>query len=135
VILKTNYKAYDDMVKIQSYRELEAWQKSINVVELCYILTKDFPKEELYSLTNQIRSAAISIPSNIAEGQSRWSTREFLRFLSIAKGSLSELETQLILAQRIEYLSEDNLSKTLDLTNEIGKMISGLRKKSLIKKR
>lgn len=120
-------------MKIQSYKELEVWQKAMNLVEICYQITSEFPKEELYSLTNQIRRAAISIPSNIAEGQSRWSTKEFLRFLSIAKGSLSELETQLILAQRLKYLSEDKLNKIIELTNEIGKMVSGLRK-SLIKK-
>lgn len=120
-------------MKIQSYRELEVWQKSMNLVEFCYKITGEFPKEELYSLTNQIRRAAVSIPSNIAEGQSRWSTKEFLRFLSIAKGSLSELETQLILAQRLNYLSETALNEIIELTNEIGKMISGLRK-SLLKK-
>ena len=105
----------------------------MNLVEICYKITNEFPKEELYSLTNQIRRAAVSVPSNIAEGQSRWSTKEFLRFLSIAKGSLSELETQLILAQRLNYISEEKLNEILELTDEIGKMISGLRK-SLIKK-
>lgn len=120
-------------MKIQSYKELEVWQKAMKLVEIWYQITSEFPKEELYSLTSQIRRAAISIPSNIAEGQSRWSTKEFLRFLSIAKGSLSELETQLILAQRLNYLSEDKLNKIIELTNEIGKMVSGLRK-SLIKK-
>jgi len=115
-------------MKIQSYRELDVWKKSMNLVEICYKITREFPKEELYSLTNQIRRASISIPSNIAEGQSRWSTKEFLRFLSIARGSLSELETQLILAQRLKYISEDNLNEILKLTDEIGKMISGLRK-------
>ena len=120
-------------MKIQSYRELDVWQKSMNLVEICYKITNEFPKEELYSLTNQIRRAAVSVPSNIAEGQSRWSTKEFLRFLSIAKGSLSELETQLILAQRLNYISEEKLNEILELTDEIGKMISGLRK-SLIKK-
>ena len=115
-------------MKIQSYRELEVWQKAMNLVEACYKITSGFPKEELYSLTNQLRRASVSIPSNIAEGQSRWSTKEFLRFLSIAKGSLSELETQLILAQRLNYLSEAVLNEIIELTNEIGKMISGLRK-------
>ncbi len=113
---------------IQSYRELEVWRKSMNLVEICYKITNEFPKEELYGLTNQIRRAAVSIPSNIAEGQGRWSTKEFLRFLSIAKGSLSELETQLIISQRLAYLSENKLNKIIELTNEIGKMISGLRK-------
>jgi len=120
-------------MKIQSYRELDVWKKSMNLVEICYKITCEFPKEELYSLTSQIRRASISIPSNIAEGQSRWSTKEFLRFLSIARGSLSELETQLILAQRLKYIFEDNLNEILKLTDEIGKMISGLRK-SLLKK-
>jgi len=120
-------------MKIQSYRELDVWKKSMDLVEICYKITCEFPKEELYSLTNQIRRAAVSIPSNIAEGQSRWSTKEFLRFLSIAKGSLSELETQLILTHRLKYISKDNLKEIIELTDEIGKMISGLRK-SLLKK-
>ena len=115
-------------MKIQSYKELDVWKKSMDLVEICYKITSEFPKEELYSLTNQIRRAAISIPSNIAEGQSRWSTKEFLRFLSITKGSLSELETQLLLAQRLKYLSEEKLFIITELTNEIEKMISGLRK-------
>ena len=104
-------------MNIQSYKELEVWKKSMDLVEICYKITNDFPKEELYGLTNQIRRAAVSIPSNIAEGQSRWSTKEFLRFLSIAKGSLSELETQLIVAQRLNYISEDILNKVIESTN------------------
>ena len=120
-------------MKIQSYKELDVWKKSMDLVEICYNVSTQFPKEELYCLTNQLRRAVISIPSNIAEGQSRWSTKEFLRFLSIAKGSLSELETQLILAQRLKYISEEKLIEVIELTNEIGKMISGLRK-SLLKK-
>ena len=121
------------MANIRTFRELEIWQLGIDLITHVYKTIRTFPKEEVYGLTLQMKRSAISIPSNIAEGQSRWSTKEFLKFLSIAKGSLSELETQLILAQRLNYLSEDNLNKIIELTNEIGKMISGLRK-SLLKK-
>jgi len=78
---------------VQNYRELIVWQKSMDLVELVYQATKAFPKEELYGLTNQVRRAAVSIPSNIAEGQARQSTAEFKNFLSIAQGSRAETET------------------------------------------
>lgn len=87
------------------YKELAAWQKSMALVEEVYLCTRDFPKEELYGLTGQIRRAAVSIPSNLAEGASRASSKEFLQFLHIARGSSSELETQLLLAEKIGYLS------------------------------
>jgi four helix bundle protein len=83
---------------VQSYRELIVWQKAMKLVQSIYSLTKDFPKEEVYALTSQIRRAAVSIPSNIAEGQGRDSTKEFLHHLSIAYGSLMEVETQILIA-------------------------------------
>ena len=96
------------------YKELTAWQKSMDLVEEVYLCTRDFPKEELYGLTCQIRRAAVSIPSNLAEGASRAGIKEFLQFLHIARGSASELETQLLLAERIGYLSANqNLTSNL----------------------
>jgi len=86
--------------------ELEVWNKSMELVTDIYILTKNFPKEELYGLTNQMRRCAVSIPSNIAEGCSRFSDKETLKFLSIALGSTSELETQLIISKNIEYIKD-----------------------------
>ena len=89
---------------MKSYKDLELWQVSMNFVTEVYKLTKDFPKEELYGLTSQIRRCVISIPSNIAEGASRKGTKEFIQFLWIANGSLSEFETQIEIAQKLGYL-------------------------------
>lgn len=120
-------------MEIKTYRQLEVWKQAVELVVLCYNFTKNFPSSEIYGITNQIRRSAISIPSNIAEGQSKWSTKEFLRHLSMSNGSLSELETQLIISNRLNYIEESELNRILSLTEEIGKMIHGLRK-SLTKK-
>ena len=115
-------------MSIQSYRELGVWQKAMTLAEECYRTTRAFPKDELFGMTSQIRRAAASIPANIAEGQGRQSTKEFLRFLSISRGSLKELETHLILCQRVGLLSDEQLESLLNLTDEISRMLSGLRK-------
>jgi four helix bundle protein len=93
-------------MKVKNYQELIAWQKSMDLVEEIYSSTRDFPREEIYSLTNQLRRAGVSIASNIAEGQGRQTTADFCRHLSIAYGSLREAETQILIAQRLHYLSE-----------------------------
>lgn len=98
----------------------------MDLVEMVYRVTSAFPKEELYGLTNQLRHASLSIPSNIAEGHARSSTAEFLRFLSIARGSLAEVETQLLIAQRLGYFASDQLTPILSLQTEINKMTNGL---------
>lgn len=113
-------------MSVLSYKDLIVWQKALDLVEMVYQVTRAFPKEELYGLTNQLRRAAVSIPSNIAEGHARSSTQEFHRFLSIAKGSLAEVETQLLIAQRLGYLSNDQLAPILSLQTEINKMANGL---------
>ncbi|MGB5230694.1 MAG: four helix bundle protein [Desulfoprunum sp.] len=113
-------------MSVQSYKDLIVWQKALDLVEIIYQVTKTFPKEELYGLTNQLRRAGVSIPSNIAEGHARSSTQEFHRFLSIARGSLGEVETQLIIAQRLGYLSKSQLDPILALQTEINKMTNGL---------
>jgi four helix bundle protein len=113
---------------VSSYSDLQVWQKAMVLVKQVYQDSSRFPKDELYALTNQIRRAAVSIPSNIAEGHARDSTKEFLHHLSIALGSLAELETQLILSKDLQYLPEERLSALLQQTNEIGKMIRGLQK-------
>ena len=118
---------------VQHYRELIVWQKAIVIVEEIYRATGDFPKSEIYGLTSQIRRAAVSIPSNIAEGQGRYSTRDFLHFLSMAQGSLMELETQITIAERLGYVDKTKEKHLLDLTTEVSRMLSGL-KKSLKKK-
>ena len=113
-------------MSVQSYKDLIVWQKSMDLVERIYQVSNLFPKEETYGLTNQLRRAAVSIPSNIAEGHARSSTQEFHRFLSIARGSLAEVETQLLIAQRLGYLSAEDLSSILNLHIEINKMTNGL---------
>jgi four helix bundle protein len=98
----------------------------MNLVQLVYDITKTYPKEEIYALTNQTRRAAISIPSNIAEGQGRRSKNDFLNCLGIAYGSLCELETQLILGQRLGYLNPDETTRVLEVAAEVGRLINGL---------
>jgi len=110
----------------KNYRDLIAWQKAMDLVELVYSETKKFPREEVYALSSQLRRAAVSVPSNIAEGQGRTSSKEFLNFLSMAYGSLREIETQIIIAERLGYLSEDKAQAILDLSGEVGRLINGL---------
>ncbi len=102
------------------------WQKALDLAVSLYETTRTFPKEELYGMTSQIRRAASSIPANIAEGQGRRSTKEFLNFLSIARGSLKELETHLILSQRVGLLTKQQLDRLLAQTDQISRMITGL---------
>lgn len=111
---------------VQSYRQLIVWQKAMELVKSVYDLTNKFPKAETYSLTDQVRRAAVSIPSNIAEGQGRDSTREFLHHLSIAYGSLMEVETQLLIAESLNYLNENDTKLILEKTAETGRLINGL---------
>jgi four helix bundle protein len=112
----------------KSYKDLLVWQKAMDLVVETYQLSKMFPKEELYALTNQVRRAAVSVPSNIAEGQARQSKAEFRNFLSIAQGSLAEVETQLLIAQRLNYLTEAELQKAMQLREEVSKMLVALRR-------
>ena len=112
---------------MKSYRELGVWQKAMNLAEACYRITKAFPDSEKFGLISQICRAATSVPANIAEGQGRQHTKEFLHHLSIAYGSLAELETHLMLSQRIGFLPEMALGKLLAQTEEVGKMLNGLR--------
>jgi len=109
---------------VKGHRDLDVWKKSMDLVEDLYKITKDFPKEELYSLTSQLRRSVISIPSNIAEGAARNSKKEFIQFLHIALGSTAELETQLLISERLGYLKES--SEYLNKLNEIKKMLLGL---------
>ena len=113
---------------VNSYEELMVWQKSVDLVVRIYEITKMLPRAEFYGLTDQIRRAAVSIPSNIAEGQQRQSSKEFLNFLSIAKGSLGELKTQLIICDRLGYLNAHQTEPLLDECDVIGRMLSGLMK-------
>ena len=107
----------------RSFRDLTVWQRAMQLTISIYRLTATFPKEEQYGLTNQLRRAAVSIPSNIAEGQGRSSSREFGQFLSIARGSLCELQTQLEIARLLEYGSTAKIKEADELSHEVGKMI------------
>lgn len=113
---------------LKSYRDLEVWQKAMDLVVECYKITKNFLESEIYGLTSQLRRAAVSIPANIAEGRERQHTKEFLQHLSIAYGSLAELETHLQIAQRLNYLDIAHVDQVLEKTAEIGRMINGLRR-------
>jgi four helix bundle protein len=111
---------------VQSYRDLVAWNKAMELVTEIYRVTQKFPKEELFGLTSQIRRAAISIPSNIAEGKGRLSKGEFRQFLGNARGSLAELETQILIAQNLNYLDEAEGNRLLAMVEEAGKVLNGL---------
>ena len=113
---------------LKSYRDLEVWQKAIDLVVACYQITKKFPKNEVYGLINQLQRAAVSIPANIAEGRERQYSKEFIQYLSIAYGSLAELETHIQIAERLTYIDINQLKKLLDKTAEIGRMLNGLRR-------
>lgn len=112
--------------EVRHYRDLLVWQKAVAWVEVVYAATRTWPSDERFGLTSQIRRAAVSVPSNIAEGCARRTTPEFLRFLSIARASLAEAETQLIIGQRLTYLDEAGLARLLDSADEISRMLSGL---------
>jgi four helix bundle protein len=110
----------------KSFRELKVWQLSIELSVLVYSLTESFPKHELYGLTSQMRRCAVSIASNIAEGSARSTRRDFRQFVLIAKGSVCELQTQLIIAQRLKYAQTERLATVEQCSKEVAQMLSGL---------
>ena len=112
---------------VKDYRELIVWQKAMDLVEKIYRASARFPKEEIYGLTSQIRRAAVSVPSNIAEGSGRRTTADLLHFLSIASGSLKEAETQVLIAERLAYIDRRTTSELIALTTEVGRLNSALR--------
>ena len=109
-----------------TYQKLEVWRRARMLVKSIYILTKDFPKEELYALTNQIRRAAVSIPSNIAERRAKRTTRDFMRFINMACGSVAELETQLLIAEDLGYVSSAKIKPLLEESGAIGRMLNAM---------
>src|SRR6266487_4792054 len=111
---------------VRGYRDLVVWQDSMNLVVGIYRTTATFPKDERFSLVSQLRRAAVSVPSNIAEGQGRSRTGDYLRHLSVAVGSLSEVETQVQIARRLEYITAEDQSRLLESCNAIAKMLGGL---------
>ena len=112
------------MSYLKSYKELIVWQKAVQLVEEVFNLTDGFPKSEIYGIISQMRRAAISIPSNIAEGYGRKSTKEYSQFYSIAYGSALELETQLIIAKRLKLADEKNFNKSEYLLEEVLRMLN-----------
>ena len=112
------------IMAVKDYKELIVWQKAMMVAEQVYVLVKKLPREELFALSDQMRRCAVSIPSNIAEGQERNTTVDFLRFVGMAQGSRSELETQLLLCERVGYLKREDTEVCLGLLKEVGKMLN-----------
>ena len=114
---------------MHQYRKLTVWQKAVELTTEIYKISQEFPKSEIYGLTSQMRRCAVSIPSNIAEGAGRTSPKEFAHFLGIANGSAFELETQIIIAYKLDYVDEETCKNLGQLGEEVQKMIYGLLKK------
>ncbi len=114
------------MPAVQSYRDLIVWQQAMDLAALVYNLTREFPKHEQYGLTSQLCRAAVSVPSNIAEGHARDSTKEYLHHVSFAMGSLAEVETQILLAERLGYLTSDAVNAAITKTAELGRRLRSL---------
>ena len=114
------------MESVTTYKDLILWQKAMELVKLTYLLIRKLPKEETYALSDQMRRAAISIPSNIAEGNGRKSKTEYIRFLDISRGSLFELETQLNIGVMLEFFNDNDVKEIFDLITEVNKMINSL---------
>src|SRR5215468_3119061 len=111
---------------INSYRDLKVWQQGMSVAKASYLLTRTFPKDELFGLTTQIRRAAASIPANIAEGNGREKTGSYIQFLRISQGSLKELETHVMLSQTVELMNAPDAEQILAMTEEVGKLLRSL---------
>ncbi len=114
-------------MKVLSYRDLLVWQRAMDLAIECYELTKRFPRSETYGLISQLQRAAVSVPSNIAEGRARQHSGESLHHISIAYGSLAEVETLTLMAARLKYISDSQAEEVLQKTAEIGRMLNGLR--------
>ena len=117
---------YIGKMSITSYKDLEVWRKSVDLVSHTYILTKKFPHEEIYGLTSQIRRACISVPANIAEGWGRRSTKMYIHALRISRGSLLELETEILIAHNLNYLVDSDYIEIIEKITEINKMLNSL---------
>jgi four helix bundle protein len=113
---------------MRPHEKLDVWKKAVEMVTTVYAVTKTFPADEKFGLTSQIRRAGVSVPANIAEGAARQSEREFCQFLSIAQGSASELETELLIAKNLHYLSAEDYERIYEEINTIARMIVGLSK-------
>lgn len=117
------------MSEVKDYKDLLIWQKGIQIVKLVYTSLQDFPKDEIFGLQNQMKRSAVSIPSNIAEGWGRSSTQSYIQFVRIARGSLLELETQLIIAKELNFISDEKYNAIAGLITEESKMLNAFLKK------
>ncbi len=113
-------------MSIMTHKDLDAWKISVELVTEIYQLTGNYPKDEIFGLTNQMRRASISIPSNIAEGAARNSKKEFIQFLYIALGSQQELDTQLLISRNLNFITEDSYNQITDKVQTVGKLLNGL---------
>jgi four helix bundle protein len=115
-------------VTVSSHRDLVVWQKAVQLCTLCYTATKGFPREERFGLTSQLQRAAVSVAANIAEGRGRGTTNGFLNFLWIATGSLTELDTHLVIARELKYIDQQQFCELESRIEEVGRMLTGLRR-------
>jgi four helix bundle protein len=111
---------------MKDYKQLSVWQKTVDLAILIYNLSRKFPDDEKFGLTSQMRRAATSVPANIAEGWGRGTTKEYIQFLLIARGSLMELETHVIISRKLLYLSEEQFKDSQERVQEVGRMLNGL---------
>jgi four helix bundle protein len=111
-----------------NYKQLRVWQNGMELVRRVYGLTRSFPKHELFGLSSQVQRAAVSVPANIAEGHTRGTTKEFLRYVTMAHGSLAELETMFLVAQDLQYIEAEGLSQLTGLCDATGRMLGSLRR-------
>lgn len=116
------------LMAVNSYRDLHVWRKAMNLVEDAYRMTRTFPKSEIYGLASQLQRSAVSVPANIAEGHGRGSTKSYLNHLSIANGSLMELETHILLAERLQFCGGEASAELLEQSAEVGRMLRGLQR-------
>jgi four helix bundle protein len=121
--------------KITNYRDLFVWRRAMDLVEVCYRVSKHFPQSEIYGLSNQIRRAAISVPANIAEGHGRKTLGDYVQHLSIANGSLKELETHLLIAGRLKYAGENEIALAMEVCAKVRRMLASLIQKLQQKRR
>jgi four helix bundle protein len=115
-------------MSITSYRDLEVWKKAMDLIVECYAMTERFPKKETFGLASQLQRSAVSIAANISEGHARQHTKEYLQSLAIAYGSLAELETHILISERLKYVDTSQSIKLLEKTAELGRMLNGLRR-------
>jgi len=111
---------------VRTFRELVVWQKALDLVKEIYRVTQEFPKEEIFGLTSQLRRAAVSVPSNIAEGQGRLTEKEFRQFLGNARGSLAEVETQIIISKDLDFINDQDFKNLSAMITEVGRVLNGL---------